>query len=232
EGGRHLYGLDDLTEKEAANVMFYKRRQESRDTELLRPHLHRIVAISAVLHHDDQYEIWTCADKPTEAEKIQAFYALIQQYNPTLVAWNAEEMALPVLRYRSMLHKLVAPIYFEQDDSHLEHQHVVDLSDYLADFYHQARVPLDEFARLLGIPAKPAMDFMHCWHAFRHNDTKNIREHSEWTVLTTYLVYLRYRLFTGEVDQGEYASQCELLKSNLINLSNAHIQDFLASWPE
>ena len=58
EGGRRLYGLEGLGDKEVASVMFHKRRQET-GTEFLRHHLQRIVAISVVLRSSDSLKVWS-----------------------------------------------------------------------------------------------------------------------------------------------------------------------------
>ena len=45
EAGRRLHGLDGLSDKDVARVMFQKRREQTGDSDFLRHHLHRIVAI-------------------------------------------------------------------------------------------------------------------------------------------------------------------------------------------
>ena len=63
--GRRLYGLRDLDDKEVANVMFNKRRQET-GGEFLRLHLHRIVAISVVLRSRDKLSVWSLGNPSDE----------------------------------------------------------------------------------------------------------------------------------------------------------------------
>ena len=48
EGGRRIYDLDGLDDKDTASALFNIRRQET-GNEFLRLHLQRIVAISVVL---------------------------------------------------------------------------------------------------------------------------------------------------------------------------------------
>ena len=62
EGGRRLWELDGLTDKEVANIMFHKRRQET-GTEFLRLHLHRVVAISVVLRSNNKLSVWSLGDE-------------------------------------------------------------------------------------------------------------------------------------------------------------------------
>ncbi|MEK7759133.1 MAG: 3'-5' exonuclease, partial [Pseudomonadota bacterium] len=57
--GRRLYELEGLSDADVAKVMFHKRREETGDSEFLRHHLHRVVAISVVLRHADQLRVWS-----------------------------------------------------------------------------------------------------------------------------------------------------------------------------
>ena len=47
DAGRRLYGLADLADDDVAKAMFHIRRQETGGSEVLKLHLHRVVAISA-----------------------------------------------------------------------------------------------------------------------------------------------------------------------------------------
>ncbi len=74
EGGRRLHDLEGLSDADVANVMFHKRRQET-GGEFLRLHLHRIVAISAVLRSSDTLKVWSLGEEDSpEQELIQRFF--------------------------------------------------------------------------------------------------------------------------------------------------------------
>ncbi|MBI3778441.1 MAG: 3'-5' exonuclease, partial [Gammaproteobacteria bacterium] len=49
ETGRQLHGLDGLSDKDVAQAMFAKRREQTGESDFLRHHLHRVATISAVL---------------------------------------------------------------------------------------------------------------------------------------------------------------------------------------
>src|SRR3569623_2492102 len=114
EGGRRLYDLDGLSDKEVADVMHHMRRKETGDSDFLRLHLQRVVAISAVLRSGDGVKVWSLgeADAP-EYELIQRFYDGIDKYIPTLVSWNGGGFDLPVLHYRALRHGIAAPRYWD-----------------------------------------------------------------------------------------------------------------------
>ncbi|MDX1489504.1 MAG: hypothetical protein R3268_14945, partial [Acidiferrobacterales bacterium] len=68
--GRRLYGLDGLNDADIARVMFEKRREETGDSEFLRHHLHRIVAISAVLRYGDQFRVWSLGEPDSDEQDL------------------------------------------------------------------------------------------------------------------------------------------------------------------
>ena len=77
DGGRRLYALpDELCDRDVAQVMFYKRRQQSGD-EFLRHHLHRVAAISVALRSGDRFKVWSLGEEDAdERELLQRFKRL------------------------------------------------------------------------------------------------------------------------------------------------------------
>src|SRR3569623_1054254 len=241
EGGRRLYDLDGLSDKEVAAVMHHMRRQETGDSDFLRLHLQRVVAISAVLRSGDAVKVWSLgeADAP-EHELIQRFYDGIDKYIPTLVSWNGGGFDLPVLHYRALRHGIAAPRYwdvgeFDRDfkwSNYLGRYHWrhIDLMDVLAAYQPRACAPLDQIATLLGLPGKLGMRGAKVWDQFLAGDIDGIRNYCEPDVLNTYLVYLRFELMRGHLDHAGYQRECALVRSSLVDDGRAHLQDFLSAW--
>ncbi|OUS25215.1 3'-5' exonuclease [Gammaproteobacteria bacterium 45_16_T64] len=239
-GGRRLYGLEGLNDKDAANALFNLRRQEN-GTEFLRLHLQRIVAISAVLRSGDKLAVWTLGtETSTEEEIIQRFFDLLDRFSPTLVSWNGGGFDLPVLHYRSMVHGVQAPRYWDTggDDKSFKwnnyinryHERHTDLMEVLAMFQMRAAVPLDQMASLLGFPGKMGMSGAKVWDAFRDGDIKGIRDYCESDVLNTWLVYLRFLLIKGEIMKDRYDSELDQLKQYLRREAHPHFLQFLEQW--
>src|SRR5690606_20414854 len=89
ETGRRLYGLDGLSDADVARVLAAKRREQTGDSEFLRHHMHRIVAIAAVLRHGESLRVWSLGEPTSgEAELIRRLFDGIERYTPTLVTWN------------------------------------------------------------------------------------------------------------------------------------------------
>jgi predicted PolB exonuclease-like 3'-5' exonuclease len=156
DGCRRLYDLHGLSDDDVAKAVFHKRRQQA-NTEFLRHHLHRVVAISAVLRTRDQFKVWSLGDLESgEQDLLERFYSGIDRYTPRLVSWNGSGFDLPVVHYRSLLYPINAEHYWEsgQNDTNFRynnylsrfHDRHTDLMDVLAAYQPRASAPLDEIA--------------------------------------------------------------------------------------
>ncbi|NIM27711.1 MAG: 3'-5' exonuclease [Gammaproteobacteria bacterium] len=242
DAGRRLYDLDGLDDKDVAEIMFHKQRQLS-GNDFLRHHLHRVVAISVALRSGDRFKLWSLGDAGSpEKELIQRFFDGIDRYSPTLVSWNGSGFDLPVLHYRSMLHGVAASRYWETgaDDTSFRwnnylsryHERHTDLMDVLAGYQPRASAPLEEVALLLGLPGKLGMHGSLVWERFLAGDVDAIRNYCETDVLNTYLVYLRFELVRGHLNEAGYERECEALREALTGDERAHVAEFLSAWSE
>jgi predicted PolB exonuclease-like 3'-5' exonuclease len=240
EAGRRFYDLGDLGDDQVANVMFHKQRQVS-GSEFLRHHLHRIVAISVALRSGDRFKIWSLGDEQSgERELIERFFDGVDRYSPTLVSWNGGGFDLPVIHYRALRHGVRAPRYWEtgDDDSSFRwnnylnrfHYRHTDLMDVLSGFQARAAAPLDEVATLVGLPGKLGMRGSDVWPRFQAGEIGAIRDYCETDVLNTYLIYLRFELIRGRLDEDRYNIECELVRASLSNESKPHFTAFLNAW--
>lgn len=242
ETGRKLFGLEGLDDADTARAMFHLRRQDTGGSEFLPLHLHRIVAISAVLRTRDGFKVWSLGelDSPEE-EIIGRFFDGIEKYTPDLVSWNGSGFDLPVLNYRALRHGISAPRYWETGDNDQSfrwsnylsrfHWRHIDLMDVLAGYQARANAPLDQIAQMLGLPGKLGMDGGKVWDAWLAGNIKAIRDYCETDVLNTYLVYLRFELLRGRLDQQEYEAECRLVRETLEREAKPHLSEFLAAWP-
>ena len=240
ESGRKLYDLQGLSDKEVADVMFHKRRQET-GTEFLKLHLHSIVAISVAYRSRDRFSVWSLGEPDSgEKELIERFFSGIEKYTPTIVSWNGKGFDLPVLHYRSLLHGINATRYWETGDSdnsfrwnnYLSRYHArhTDLMDVLAGYELRAYAPLDEIATMLGFPGKMGMSGAKVWDEFMNGNIQGIRDYCETDVANTYLVYLRFELMRGNLTMQEYEDECQLVRDVLKSDNKPHLIQFLENW--
>lgn len=233
--GRRLYNLEAESDAEIAQMMFARRAEETGGSDFLKLHLHRVVAISVVLRHHDTFKVWSLGDlNDPEAELLQRFFDGIERYTPTLVSWNGTQFDLPVLHYRSLLNKIVAPRYWEKDEPAFKwnnylsryHERHTDLMDVLANYSARANVPLDEIATLLGFPGKMGMHGSKVWENYLQGDLISIRNYCETDVLNTYLVYSRFLVFQGKITPEQYELEYDLVIKSLLESDKDHLIEF------
>ncbi|MFL6621601.1 MAG: 3'-5' exonuclease [Sulfurifustis sp.] len=241
--GRRLYGLEGLSDADVARALAMKRREQTGDSEFLRHHLHRVVAIAAVLRHADTLRVWSLGEPGSdEPELIRRFFDGVEKYTPTLVTWNGCTFDLPVLHYRALKHGIAAPRYWEtgSDDQAFRfnnylnryHERHTDLMDVLSNYQVRAAAPLDEIAVMLGFPGKLGKSGAHVWDQYQRGEIDAIRNYCETDALNTYLIYLRYELMRGNLDDAGWRRETDLVRSVLRAAGKPHFDEFLAAWNE
>lgn len=241
DAGRRLYGLEGLPDDQVGRAMFHLRHQES-GSDFLRHPLHRVVAISVALRDRDRFRLWSLGDlESPERDLVHRFFDGIERYTPTLVSWNGLGFDLPVLHYRSLLHGVAAPRYWETGEedpgfrwnNYLSrfHQRHTDLMDVLSAYQGRAAAPLEVVATLLGLPGKMGQSGAQVWDRYLAGDLAGIRDYCELDVLNTYLVYLRLELVRGRLDPQGHARECQLVRDTLAGDERPHLQSLLRAWP-
>jgi predicted PolB exonuclease-like 3'-5' exonuclease len=240
ELGRRLYDVGGLDDASVAKIMFFKQRQ-ARQTNFLPLPQHRIVAISVVLRSGDDLHVYSLGDlQSSESELVERFYAGLDRYAPELVSWNGSGFDLPVLNYRALRHGITAERYWEIGDRDRDYRYSnylsrfhwrhIDLMDVLAGFQVGGRASLEHVATLLGFPGKLGMSGAKVWDRYQAGELGAVRDYCETDVLNTYLVFLRFQLIRGMLDQGRYASELERLEHKLEEADQPHLQEFLSAW--
>lgn len=241
DAGRRLYGLQDLNDKDVAKAMFHMRRQETGGSDFLRLHLHRVVAISAVLRSRDSLKVWSLGEPESdEKELVQRFFDGIDKYSPTLASWNGGGFDLPVLHYRGLVHGIAAPRYWDTGDDDRDfkwnnyqsrfHARHTDLMDVLSGYQPRAVAPLDDIASMLGFPGKMGMSGAKVWDNYLAGGIVDIRNYCETDVLNTYLVFLRFEMMRGKLSAAEYHAECLQLRDYLKAEGKPHFDEFLSAW--
>ena len=241
DGLKKLYNLPaETSAQDVANVAFHKRRQHN-GSEFLPLHQHRVVAISCALREGEGFKVWSLGtpDEP-EGQLIQRFFDGIEKYTPNLVSWNGGGFDLPVLHYRGLVHGVEASRYWDmgEDDREFKwnnyisryHTRHLDLMDLMALYQARANAPLDDIARLCGFPGKLGMDGSKVWDAFKQGEIEAIRNYCETDVANTYLVFLRFQLMRGVLNQESYAREIALVRDTLSGYSGEHWREFLQAW--
>jgi 3'-5' exonuclease len=142
------------------------------------------------------------------------------------------------LHYRSLVHGISAATYWETGENQQNfrwnnylsrfHYRHIDLMDVIAGYQNKAFAPLDEIAHMLGFPGKMGMNGAQVWEQYLAGQIKSIRDYCETDVLNTYCVFLRFELMRGVINQDEYTTSIQVLKTYLgTEQDKYHLQEFL-----
>ncbi len=216
-------------------------RREKTGSDFLPLPLQRIVAISCVFRDHKDFRVRSLGKVgDSESTLIQSFFRIIEKYTPQLISWNGGGFDLPVLHYRSLLHGIAAPRYWdigEEDrefkwNNYLNRYHMrhLDLMDHLALYQPKAYASLDLLAKLLGFPGKLGMDGSQVWPAYQAGKIEEIRQYCETDVVNTYLLYARFQLMRGHFSQQAYESELSAIRETLTAQPEAHWREYLQAW--
>jgi predicted PolB exonuclease-like 3'-5' exonuclease len=110
------------------------------------------------------------------------------------------------------------------------HARHTDLMDLLAMYQPRANAPLDQLAKLCGLPGKLGMDGSQVWGAWQRGEIAQIRDYCETDVLNTWLMYCRFQLMRGVYSREAYDAEIQSARDTLAALPGEHWRQYLASW--
>jgi predicted PolB exonuclease-like 3'-5' exonuclease len=241
DGIRRVLGFGpELNDAGVVEFAMQRRRQAS-GNDFLPPHYQRVVAISCALRDNDNVRVWSLGS-PADSERdlVQRFFDGIEKYTPQLVSWNGSGFDLPVLHYRAMLHGIAGSSYWDTGENDREfkfnnylsrfHTRHTDLMDVIAGYQNRAFAPLDELARLCGLPGKLGMDGSQVAAAHARGEIEAIRNYCETDVANTYLLYQRFQMIRGAIDATGYEREVQVFRAFLESQSAPHWREFAAAW--
>ena len=239
EGLRRLHGLDGTIPDKGVAEMAFQLRRQATGHDFLPLHLQRVIVISCALRDRDSFKVWSIGGE-SEGELVQRFFEGVEKYTPQLVSWNGGGFDLPVLHFRGLIHNVKAPRYWDMGEDNRDfkwnnyisryHARHLDLMDLLALYQPRANAPLGDLAQLMGLPGKLGMDGAGVWQAYQAGKIAEIRNYCEADVVNTYLVFLRFQLMRGALDNARHRAECEVVRSTLRKSAEPHWKEFLAKW--
>ena len=194
--GSKLHNLQGLDNKGAAKALFHLQAQKTGD-ECLPSYLQQIVAIAIVLS-DEGGKIQTVTlNDDNEADNLNTFFDIVQQYQPTLITWDGEHFSSEVINYRSIKQAVqIAPHYAEQANHFSLNEALLSST---------AKTSIDEIATLLGLPSEENKDSRSIWESYLDEDFDKLYSYCEGNAMNSYQIYLRYQLTHGNIDDKTYA---------------------------
>lgn len=240
-GIRRLYDLpDELPDYDVAEIAFQKRRVQT-GNDFLPPHLQRVIVISCVARDEEGVKIFSIGE-PERDEKaaIHRFFDAVERKIPQLVSWNGKGFDIPVLNHRALIHGVCCTRFWENGDddqafrynnytNRYQTRHL-DLMDQLAMFNARNFAPLDDFARLAGLPGKHGMAGSEVWPQYQQGNIQAIRDYCEADVVNTFVLFLRFQVVRGLMTSDHFAAECAALRASLEKRAEPHWQEFLSLW--
>ena len=127
-----------------------------------------------------------------------------------------------MLRYRAMLHGIVAPEFNRADGEwkynnyHARyHDMHVDLMDVLAGFGASDKMGLDALCRIMGLPGKTVTEGHMVWGHVLRGEDEIVRTYCELDALNTLLLYLLWAHHRGRLDSPALARHLGRVRSSL-----------------
>lgn len=238
--GRKLFGFEDISDSDVAKAMAFLQLQRQ-GSDFLPLYQHRVVAISVVLSGSNDLKIWSLGSPASDEEElVQRFFDGLDRYSPELVSWNGSGFDLPVLHYRSLLHGVSSPRYWEMGDEDRSfrynnylsrfHWRHIDLMDVLSGFQPRAKASLNDIAVMLGFPGKLGMKGDQVWDRYQQGEIEKVRGYCETDALNTYLIFLRFQYIRGLLDQQQLQSEYARVREALAVSDATHLKEFLSAW--
>ena len=211
--GRRLYDFGG-SDADVIEAMLKNRRSQTGDRTDFHPlPFHRIVVLSVAWldPKSGAFKLGSPAgSSPDEESHLRGFFGMFRTSRPPrLVTWNGSGFDLPVLRYRSMVHRLSMPEFYEVGEERRNTSYLgrfdqlhVDLMDVLSNFGASSRVRLDDWSRILGLPGKTVMHGSQVHQHYTAGDRELVRTYCELDALNTLLLYLAWRAHVGVLEES------------------------------
>lgn len=106
----------------------------------------------------------------------------------------------------------------------------LDLCDLLSSFSPHVKSALNELSRIMGLPGKPhGIAGADVERYFREGRIREIADYCETDVVNTYRVWLRYELFRGRLNEGEFCTSEKTLVDFIKVRANTklHLHDLI-----
>jgi predicted PolB exonuclease-like 3'-5' exonuclease len=144
-----------------------------------------------------------------------------------MVAWNGEDLDLPLIRFRSLKYSIGLPEYW-QTGSHAAKTHI-DIARWMSDS-RTDRPTLDGIARKLGFPGMLNRSEQTAMDAWLLGAQDEVQAFSDISALNSYLLALRLFAVRGEISGMETATALEQLKELLAGSESGYFSEFLSAW--
>ncbi len=206
EGGRRLYGLDDLSDEDCLNVMRHQCRESAHPgDEALGPHLRRISGMAWAVLDEDERPSLTALSAGTRQDEPALLAAVFEAVDGIDRLVVRSQRCLDLVRVRALLHGIPGP------GAGWPAGEVVDLAGPLGG------VPYREFMSLAGLPGV--------------GDGLDAVAWAEVEAIGQLLVERRLALLEGRSTAAGHARLGRAFRSWLAADDRPHLRALAGAWP-
>lgn len=197
-----------------------EQEKQKNGNEFLALPFHKIVSICAVISdHFGRFIKVNKIEGEDEKTMIDNFFDFIEKYKPRLVSFNGKNYDMPLLVLRALKYNIKAASYLDtQTDkwnnyktrfSELKH------CDLFESFGAFKGLRLDTLCLMTDLPGKYDVSGDLVMNLYYENQLEKIHEYCESDTLNTYMLFLKYELIKGNLNEDDYVDFLALMKQYL-----------------
>jgi hypothetical protein len=155
---------------------------------------------------DFSLQAFTCLDAPhfRPAEVVRKFWLGVSCYKARMVTFNGRGFDLPLLELAAFRYGIPARDYCQSSRNRFNGP--IDLMDWMTNFgAYRLAGGLDLLAKLIGKPGKMGLTGDRVYELIREGRTQEVNDYCLCDTLDTYFVFLRTRVFTGDIAPDQEA---------------------------
>jgi predicted PolB exonuclease-like 3'-5' exonuclease len=196
------YPGEDLTPEEAVERARQEQQAARRDgSDFLPVSFHVPVAVCVLrVGADFSLQAFTCLDAPhfRPREIVKKFWLGVSCYKAKLVTFNGRGFDLPLLELAAFRYAIPARDYCQGSRNRFNGP--IDLMDWMTNFgAYRLAGGLDLLAKMLGKPGKMDVSGDRVYDLIREGRALEVNDYCLCDTLDTYFVFLRTRVFTGDL---------------------------------
>jgi predicted PolB exonuclease-like 3'-5' exonuclease len=177
----------------------------------------------------------TCLDAPhfRPREIVKKFWLGISCYKAKLVTFNGRAFDMPLLELAAFRYGYAARDYCQNSRNRFNGP--IDLMDWMTNFgAYRLTGGLDLLAKMIGKPGKMEVSGDQVYQMYLEGKLQEVNDYCLCDTLDTYFVFLRTRIFTGDIGPDQEAELVAKAKDLLVSKTSEFpvLRRYLESWTE
>lgn len=199
---RHVLGNTDADEESLLEIASEELTRNN--SGFLPPMYHRMISWVGLWIENNGKPVqkvgWNGAEEKEGLKQL--FDALLTYKDFGLIHHNGRGFDLPLITYRAMKHNMQMPLRLNHYDIRYRFSKVnVDLMDEFSNYGASSYPKLKHLGHLIGVPFKQTAEGNEVLKMYRAGKLDEIEHYCYEDVMATYVVWLRMKFTTGDIDE-------------------------------